>query len=341
MSMQILNANAVYTGGNIYCYNGRLEDGSFFMASDTFEDELIMILDADPEGAGEDAYQQEWQEEHLKRELIDGEAKAFWNEMLRFIMRTRDDVFRMDMEVRLTDGKTDFGNDNDGGIDLYSPNEEEEDDNEEEKDEAVPEEEGVMAAETSAEEMFEDLPDKERFLALLRKTKREGMEDLIEWIESTDFFTAPASTRFHLASEGGLCRHSLNVYEEMKRLMKAYPEIDVPEDSAIIITLLHDLCKANFYGVEMRNAKDETGTWVKVPYYTVQEQLVFGLHGGKSMYLVMKHIRLTDAEAISITNHMGGFAESPQNASNAYGKCPMAWLLHVADESASVIRETE
>ena len=100
----------------------------------------------------------------------------------------------------------------------------------------------------------------------------------------------------------------------------------------------HDLCKVNFYKEDVRNVKVD-GVWTQVPYYSVEEQFVYGLHGGKSTYLAMKFIRLTDDEAVAITNHMGGFHESPQSAAKVYETCGLAWLLHVADESASYIVE--
>ena len=181
---------------------------------------------------------------------------------------------------------------------------------------------------------------KEKFLATLRKVERAGIEDLIQWLETTDFFEAPASTKYHLAVSGGLCQHSLDVFNELIRLKRAYPEFPCAKDTAIIISLLHDLCKANFYKTEMRNTKVD-GQWVQVPYYTVDEQLKFGLHGAKSAYLAMRFIQLTEEEAVAITNHMGGFAENPQGAANAYKAFPVAWLLHVADESASYIVEQE
>ena len=181
---------------------------------------------------------------------------------------------------------------------------------------------------------------KERFLSLLRETKREGIESLIEWLESTDFYDAPASTKYHFSQPGGLCSHSLNVFDELVRLKRVYPEIPLKKDSAIIISLLHDLCKADFYKSDVRNVKVD-GVWTQVPYYTVDEKFVYGLHGGKSTYLAMKHIQLSDEEAVAITNHMGAFAESPQNAANVYAKCKLAWLLHVADESATYVREAD
>ena len=115
---------------------------------------------------------------------------------------------------------------------------------------------------------------KEEFIAIFTENiKREGARELLAWLETTDFFTAPASTKFHCACEGGLVQHSLSVYHT---LMERYFEegTDNPESFAIA-ALLHDLCKANFYKVSTRNVKnEETGSWEKVPYYAVEAALL-------------------------------------------------------------------
>ena len=100
--------------------------------------------------------------------------------------------------------------------------------------------------------------------------KRPGSEDLLKWLEESDFFTAPASTRFHGNYEGGLCEHSVNVWEELVRLLKAYPEVKVSAESAAIVSLLHDLCKIGCYKQELRNQK-VGGVWVQRPVYVFQE----------------------------------------------------------------------
>ena len=115
---------------------------------------------------------------------------------------------------------------------------------------------------------------KEQFLDLLRSTNREGIEELINFLEKTDFFTAPASTRFHGNHEGGLLEHSLKVYEILKhKVQNCIIPIEIGEDSIILIALLHDLCKANFYKIDYRNAKNALGVWEKVPYYTVDDTI--------------------------------------------------------------------
>ena len=117
--------------------------------------------------------------------------------------------------------------------------------------------------------------------------KREGIKDLMGWLESTDFFTAPASTRFHGACDGGLCMHSLNVYRRLKDLNEFY-DMDgagCSRESEAIVALFHDLCKVGCYKVSSRNVKnDKTGQWEKVPFYKFEEDFPFGGHGSKSVY---------------------------------------------------------
>lgn len=183
---------------------------------------------------------------------------------------------------------------------------------------------------------------KEEFINLYKNyICRPGGSDLLEWLESTDFFTAPASTRFHGDYEGGLCNHSINVWEELVRLLKAYPEVKVTAETAAIVALLHDVCKVGCYKTELRNKK-VNGVWVQQPTYVFQEDFCFGGHGSKSVYLIQKHMALTEVEAVAINCHMGFADRSPSDYSigNAYEQHPLAWLLHVADESATYIRES-
>ena len=170
---------------------------------------------------------------------------------------------------------------------------------------------------------------KEEFIKLLKETNREGMDKLIEYMESTDFFTAPASTRFHGNFEGGLLQHSMKVYEILK-------EKQGDSDSVRIIALLHDLCKANFYKTDYRNAKNDLGVWEKVPYYTVDDTIPYG-HGEKSVMMITEYIKLTPEEKYAIRWHMG-YTE-PKELYNtigaAYKKYPLALLTHEADLEAT------
>lgn len=165
---------------------------------------------------------------------------------------------------------------------------------------------------------------------------RSGSAELMEWLESTDFFQAPASTKYHEAYSGGLEEHSVKVYHELHRLLKAYPELEVSDETIAIVSLLHDVCKASCYKVEYRNRKNEaTGQWEKYPAYTFNEDFRFGGHGSKSVYLIQKFMPLTDEEAVAINCHMGPTAND-YSVFDAYRAYPLAFLLHTADMSATI-----
>lgn len=165
--------------------------------------------------------------------------------------------------------------------------------------------------------------------------KREGAVELLKWLKSTNFFTAPGSTRFHDCHAGGLADHSAKVFNELVRLLKVFPEVKVSGETAAIVALLHDVCKANCYKVEMRNKKNEHGQWIQVPVYTFQEDFTFGGHGSKSVYLIQKFMKLTDEEAVCINCHMG--VENGNFAVNdAYRAFPLAFLVHTADMASTI-----
>ena len=172
---------------------------------------------------------------------------------------------------------------------------------------------------------------------------REGADRLLEWLQTTDFFTAPASTRYHCACPSGLVQHSVNVYEVM--MEKHFdPETDSAESFALC-ALLHDVCKAQFYKISTRNVKNEkTGQCEKVPYYTIEDAFPYG-HGEKSVFLIERFVRLKPAEATAIRWHMGGFDDAARGGnfsiSVAYDKYPIAVKLHLADLEATYLREKE
>ena len=171
---------------------------------------------------------------------------------------------------------------------------------------------------------------------------RQGSKELLDWITNkTDFFKAPASSKFHNAFEGGLCEHSLNVYNAM---IDRYNN-SKPDESMAIAALLHDLCKAEFYKVSQRNVKNEaTGQWEKVNYYTIEDKFPFG-HGEKSVFLIERFMRLKVDEAIAIRWHMGGFDDAARGGSFAinvaFEKYPLAVKLHIADIEATYLIENK
>lgn len=187
---------------------------------------------------------------------------------------------------------------------------------------------------------------KTEFLEIFsRYIKRDGAEELKNYLLKSDFFSAPASIRYHCSYEGGLCEHSVNTY---KRLLKNVQsefgeewEKTVSHESVAICGLLHDLCKIDFYKKDFRNVK-ENGEWVKKPCFTREEALPYG-HGEKSVYIAHSFIKLTREEAMAINWHMGGFDARVKggdgSVSEAYCKYPLAVLLHVSDLEATYIDE--
>lgn len=136
---------------------------------------------------------------------------------------------------------------------------------------------------------------------------RDGIDDLMAWLDSTDFYSAPSSTRYHGAEPGGLAAHSIAVYNRLKQ-----KQTDETDETIAIVSLFHDLCKCNFYNKTFRNVKNEsTGKWEKVPSYEVDDQFPLG-HGEKSMFTVMKFMKLTDDEVMAIRWHMGFSAVEQQ-----------------------------
>lgn len=188
--------------------------------------------------------------------------------------------------------------------------------------------------------MENDLKDK--YLKLLKSVQRDGMDKLISFIEKSDFFKAPASTRFHGSYEGGLLEHSLRVYEILKhKVQNCIMDMQVSNDSIILIALLHDICKVNFYKVDYRNAKNEFGEWEKVPYYTVEDTIPYG-HGEKSVMMITEYIKLTVEEKYCIRWHMG-YTEPKElynTIGEAYKKYPLALLTHEADLEATYFYNT-
>ena len=184
---------------------------------------------------------------------------------------------------------------------------------------------------------------KERFVSIYNeKISRAGSKELLDWISSTDFFVAPASTKFHGAKDSGLVEHSVKVYEVLRE--KHFDSYD-DEESFAICALLHDLCKIKFYKKSFRNVKnDSTGVWEKVPCYTFDDSFPYG-HGEKSVFLIERFMRLKPAEAMAIRWHMGGFDDAVKGAGYAspigiaYDKYPLAVKLFISDLESTYLRE--
>ena len=190
------------------------------------------------------------------------------------------------------------------------------------------------------------MTNKERFIEIFKThINREGADKLLSYLtNSCDFFTAPASTRFHGNYEGGLCEHSLNVYDclcdilSRPRIKEQYG-ISYSDESIAIAALLHDICKTDFYKVSFRNAKNAEGKWESVPYYTIEDNLPYG-HGEKSVYIASGFMRLTRDEAFAIRYHMGFSGnDDPGNVGRAMEMFPLAFFLHCADSEAAYFME--
>ncbi|MBE5757527.1 MAG: hydrolase [Clostridiales bacterium] len=194
--------------------------------------------------------------------------------------------------------------------------------------------------------MEEKVNCKEEFINIYNKyIKRDGGKELLEFLEKSDFFVAPASTQFHSNFQGGLCEHSLNVYNRFLKMIKLeygdnYQE-KVSDETIAICGLLHDVCKVDTFKSDVRNKKID-GNWVQVPCYTVEDNLPYG-HGEKSVYIISGFMRLTREEAMIINWHMGGFDARVRGGayglSEAYYKFPLACIFHTCDMLATYLDE--
>ena len=204
------------------------------------------------------------------------------------------------------------------------------------------------------------IKNKEEFISLLSSVKRQGMDELITWLdEKTDFFIAPGSTAYHMACDGGLCRHSLNVYKAMKMLFGTFKPLALPnkqfneisDDTMIVCALLHDVCKVNFYKKVTKMWKDDGvaygSQWKSYYGYSCEDTLPLG-HGEKSVILIQNFIKLTCTEMIAIRWHMGnadsGVYMSPYERpalQTANNECPLAVLLQTADYAATYLMEEQ
>lgn len=179
----------------------------------------------------------------------------------------------------------------------------------------------------------------EEFEKWINKINRDGIGELYQWLKTTDFFTAPASSLYHNNIEGGLLDHSINVLNILIDLYKSFKEKynidDINNQSIIIVALLHDLCKINQYTLEEKWTK-VNGIWAKYIGWNTQDDFPLG-HGNKSVYLINKFMKLTDEEAMAINFHMGAYSDDKFSCMKAFNICPLARLLNVADLASLVI----
>lgn len=215
---------------------------------------------------------------------------------------------------------------------------------------------------------------KQEFLEIYRTNiTRDGADEFLQWLLQTDFFDAPASTRFHGSYKGGLLAHSLNVHHELLCLLESSERLGAKierqhysDETVAIVSLLHDVCKAQFYKPEFKNQKnydaeavaamkkafpsevkrDASGEffWDKVQQYTIDEEFPIG-HGEKSVILIQSKMKLTANEIYAIRAHMGGWDTSVKGGDRFVGqifeKSELALFLHMADMAASYLLEKE
>lgn len=197
------------------------------------------------------------------------------------------------------------------------------------------------------------------FEELMGEVERPGVDQLMYYIRNSDFYTAPASRAFHLSAEGGLLQHSLNVFRALEGSLKRDEDPEgsgfvyydyiccgkavarIPRDSVIVMALLHDLCKTNFYVTEMRWRKDQNNKWEQYPTYKIEDKVPYG-HGEKSVMMVEQFMKLTASERYAIRWHMG-FADGADTRTLglAVEKYPVIWALHNADMMASKFMEAQ
>ena len=189
---------------------------------------------------------------------------------------------------------------------------------------------------------------KEEFIEIYTANiHREGADALLDYLEhKSDFFTAPASAKYHGAYEGGLCEHSVNVYHCLteylarERVQELYG-VEAPAESAAVAALLHDLCKIGCYRQGTRNVKGPDGKWQAVPTFYYEDKLPYG-HGEKSVYIISGFMKLRREEAMAIRWHMGFSGDEDKRlVGQAFQQYPLAFALSVADMEATYFLERE
>jgi len=184
-----------------------------------------------------------------------------------------------------------------------------------------------------------------QFREIYAQIKREGASELLKYIETTDFFRAPASTKFHGNMAGGLVEHCVRVYNRFYKMCESEYGAEYVKknaESIAVIALLHDICKVNCYHVEQRNVKNDKGAWEQKPFFAFNDPLPYG-HGEKSVYVIGGFLRLSREEAMCINWHMGGFdarnLDGKYTIANAFQMFPLALLFHCADLLTSYLDE--
>lgn len=162
----------------------------------------------------------------------------------------------------------------------------------------------------------------------------------LDWLRNTDFYTAPASTRYHESFPSGLLYHTLKVVDRTITLLECSPFLSVHPDSAILVALTHDWCKIGLYESYTRNVKnDRTGSWEPTLAYRHNHEIVPLGHGVTSMFLAQKFFKLTTEECLALRWHMGHWRVCDSEVNDlqyANENYPLVHLLQFADQLAIV-----
>ena len=200
--------------------------------------------------------------------------------------------------------------------------------------------------------MIDNETRKQEFKNILLSTGRQGVENVVNWLEhNSDFFRAPSSANYHCNFAGGLLQHSLNVYKSAmdiyNNLKLSHPEKvkDVSEDNIKIAALLHDICKVNLYQESVKWKKDENDNWQQIPAYIINEVMPLG-HGEKSVIMLqMLGLQMTLEEMCAIRWHMGVWdggllqKETKYAHATATDKFPICVIIQCADYISSLVIE--
>ncbi len=184
--------------------------------------------------------------------------------------------------------------------------------------------------------LAERLRNRDNFLDILTYTVPDIPGTFLTFLEKSDFFTAPASTQYHEAYEGGLAKHSLKVYENLAQLNYLH-FLGFPDDAIAKVALLHDICKISFYTKKLKNVKLEDGRWVRTEAWSIKDGLPLG-HGEKSLaVLLQQQVVLTEEEQLAIRWHMGRWDDAAngygglQSLNAAMNKTKLVTALQIAD----------
>lgn len=167
-----------------------------------------------------------------------------------------------------------------------------------------------------------------------------SVENCLSWLGSTDFYTAPASTRYHDSCTGGLLRHSLEVIDKILELRRISNFSRNNAYSSIFVAAVHDWCKIGYYETYNKNVKGADGNWYQqVAYRRTEDPVIYLGHGVSSMYIAQMFVTLTMEEAAAIRYHMGAWhscSSELDELQHANEMLPLVLALQFADQMAVV-----